>query len=807
MTIRLLTLLMLFSTLAVAQSPTGGRPSGTGSVSGRILDSESGDPLEYSNIVLIRVRDSVMQSGTISDKTGEFILSEVPYGRYQLKVSFIGYDPATINEIRVNPKEPQVRLEDIRLGPTGINLQEVVVSGQRPPIVNKLDKKVVDVAALIPGGNGTAVDVMQQVPSVSVDNEGNISLRGNPNVTILIDGRPSQVEGMSTGDILNSIQVSSIETVEIITNPSARYDPQGTSGIVNIILKHKQESGYQTIVQANAGNEGRFNGSANGNYRWDSWNFYGSFDGRYNPFRSTGTLARETTGNTGTTFLDQSARNRNIMAGQSFRIGTDWTFSETKTLTVSMNQRSFSFDNRSLSENSLSDDDRNLIRSFTRESDAVREMLMFQYAVGLTHRDKNPDNNWNLDLSLRQFGFDRNEIIDQNDLFPVQKLTASQKAFSSNDGTHLRLEGNWSSSVLRTDVVQAGTSVSGRQMKPLNRNFSRITQADDWLQVGPDDVYTYHEWIYAGYSSYNLKWSEWSVLFGLRGEITDFSLRSAGDPVVNQYLNWFPSLHVSRSFSPAHEVLISYSRRIDRPGNRTLLPAVDYADSLNLRSGNPALQPQFINSWEAGYSLNSQWVTATTTVFFRQTTDLISDITSTVSEGVLLTRPVNSGTRENTGIEWSLSGSISPAFRWNGSWTGFRNRIFGVQNGSDAEAFTWMTRLNLFTTLPLNLQLQLSGNYDAPTIEPQREVSESWGVDMSLRREFLDGALAVTGRVNDVFDSRSRTVLTQSPVVRSESFNRWQSRSVFVGLSWRISENYKARQQQRERQQQEMDDF
>ncbi|MDP3830697.1 MAG: carboxypeptidase-like regulatory domain-containing protein, partial [Ignavibacteriaceae bacterium] len=282
-----------------------------GKLSGEIYDKITSKPIEYSNVVLYSSKDSSIVNGTITNSSGEFSFEKLSFGKMYVKMSYIGYKTKVIDSITINPKNKELNLGRILLEPSAINLSEVLVSSERDMMVNNLDKKVINVEKNITSSGGTAVDVMQNIPSVSVDVDGEVSLRGNKNVTILIDGRPNGLASIGSGDLLNQIPASSIESIELVTNPSAKYDPEGTAGIINIVLKKRTNIGLNGIISVNAGTGDKYNSSLNFNLRQFPFNFFASYDGRVGNMTGIGTTNRLTSlsGVSSTLFQDQTEKN------------------------------------------------------------------------------------------------------------------------------------------------------------------------------------------------------------------------------------------------------------------------------------------------------------------------------------------------------------------------------------------------------------------------------------------------------------------------------------------------------------------
>ncbi|HHN48861.1 MAG TPA: TonB-dependent receptor, partial [Bacteroidales bacterium] len=278
-------------------SPPQGMDRNIGVLRGKLIDSYSSQAVEYGNIVLFRQQDSTMQNGTITGPNGEFIIEQIPLGRYYAVVQFIGFETKTIPGITFNPRSPETDLGEIVINPSSTALEGVEITAERDLMLANLDKRVINVDKDLTGIGGTAVDIMQNIPSVTVDIEGNVQLRGSGNVLILIDGRPTGLQDLNSSDILQQIPANTIERVEVITNPSVRYDPDGTSGIINIVLKKRSLEGFNGMVQGNYGAFGRFNGGVNLNMRTEKFNFFGSYDTRMNTFTSTSKMHRNTTFN------------------------------------------------------------------------------------------------------------------------------------------------------------------------------------------------------------------------------------------------------------------------------------------------------------------------------------------------------------------------------------------------------------------------------------------------------------------------------------------------------------------------------
>ena len=295
LSITLSVLVILISSANIMAQPPAGAPRPTsGRLSGTVLIKNTDKPIEYAAITLHGLQDSSIITGTITNEDGIFILDKIPFGRYFAKISFIGYKTAVINNIAITPPKPEVVLGTVYLEPVAIDLSSVTVTGEKKALAYNLDKKVITIDNSVGTIGGTATDIMQTIPSVTVDIDGNVSLRGSSSVTLLVDSRPSQIIS------LDEIPASMVERVEVITNPSARYDPEGMSGIINIVLKKKRSPGYNGMLLVNAGTGGKYNGSINLNYRYNKFNLFANYDMRMGHRLGTGETIRESIRNDST---------------------------------------------------------------------------------------------------------------------------------------------------------------------------------------------------------------------------------------------------------------------------------------------------------------------------------------------------------------------------------------------------------------------------------------------------------------------------------------------------------------------------
>jgi outer membrane receptor protein involved in Fe transport len=816
----LLVLLLILLPDASAQQRPAGPPQGVdrniGVLKGRLIDSWSSKPIEYGNVILFRQQDSTMQTGTITDPNGEFILEKIPMGRYYATLQFIGFEPKMIPGLAFNPRTPETDLGEITISPGATALQGVEITAERDLMLANLDKRVINVDKDLTGIGGTAIDIMQNIPSVTVDIEGNVQLRGSGNVLILIDGRPTGLQDLNSSDILQQIPANTIERVEVITNPSVRYDPDGTSGIINIVLKKRALEGFNGQVQANYGFNDRFNGGVNLNLRTEKFNFYGSYDTRMNLFKSTSSMLRTTTFNEQTTLLDQEGVTENNMTMHLGSLGFDYMPKKFNTFSASVRYRNFDMINQGGLYNKTMFEGGNVIREFNRDSESRRFMNGYNY--NLAYRRTTPIQGEELtaDLIINNNAMRRTEEILQETFFPAI-FESRQQSRSRNSNKEGTLRMNYIRPLSETSRFEGGFSSS---MKFLTMRYNYDLWDDNipgWLEdANLANYFQMDEQIHAIYGIYAGMNGKFRYQVGLRGEasVTEGEQELSGETFRNSYLTVYPSVHLVYNFAPNQDIQLSYSRRVSRPRHWYLNPYIDYSDSLNIRSGNPELTPEFTGSWDVSYVISKNRNSLTTSLFYRKTTDMIERVSRLYDEGVTWNTWENITDGQFIGVEIIGAYEVTKWFRLNANASYFRQIINAFESDDGfykfdrAEDYTWNARLNTQFTIAKNSTLQISANYSAPTIMAQGRRDEMYFADIAWRTDFWDRKATFSLRLSDVFDSRKFSGETWGPGFTSVSERRRDSRVLWVGLSYRWN-NY---QRQRDRTRNgddsmEMDEF
>lgn len=806
-----LTLLVFaFSTIDIYAQ---GRPQGQGpgmsgpaigTVKGRLLDEITNQPVEYGTIALIRVRDSVVAGGTISDPKGNFRVEQIQPGRYIARIQFMGYETKIVKDVTIKPSDPDINLGVVKIKPTSANLAAVEITAEKEMMVNNLDKKIINVDKSVAAIGGSAVDVMQNVPSVTVDADGNVSLRGNSNITILVDGKPTGLAEISSSDLLQQIPATSIESIEIITNPSVRYDAEGTSGIINIVLKKRSLQGLNGLFSVTAGTGDRYNSSINLNYRKNRFNLFAGYDNRIGKFNSTGSSVRrafsEMSGSS--LFQDQNMSNRREM--HNFNAGLDFLLNDYNTLSFNYQYRKMSFtntgDNMSVNLNHLND----TLRRFDRYSEGSRNVGSDNYTLSYKRTFSTKGKELSADFIVTDNAMRGGQDIRQTEFTPgfdpLKPLL--QSSVSRNTNRMYVAQANYATPLANGGRIETGFKSAIKDLTMRNYMSEFSYPANDWIQnESAMNNFDYLEQIHAVYGIYSGSYNKFKYQAGLRAEqlISESDIKAAEDKFNLSYLSLFPSVHTVYELAQP-QMSVSYSRRIRRPHNFQLNPYVDYSDSLNIRYGNPKLKPEFINSFELGWSNYWGKTSLNSTLFYRYTTGVMDRVVYLLEGGVTASTFENLTSSQSFGLEMIGNQEFSSKLKANANVSLFRSVIDGSKvTGNDiSRGNMWTAKLNV-TYIPVkNASIMLAGNYRSKGVRAQERMSAVYFADLAFKYDFWKNNASVSLRVSDIFDSRRFDSETWGEGFTINSKRKMESRVVYLGFSYRLN-NYKNRNRDRDR--------
>lgn len=716
---------------------------------GSIADDQSGDGLPFVQVALFEDGKTDPLTFTNSDENGEFQL-KAPQGKYNLKFFFVGYENKVVSDLNLS--------KNMDLGKVGLaaeekQLDEVVVKAEKPMMTTSVEGLTINPEQNLSNAGGTLLDILRNTPSVRVADDGSISLRGSSGTNVLLNGRNS-----SLTQNLDRIPASAIEQVKIINNPNARYDAEAEAGVIDITLKKGIDLGTHGGVNAVYGTRGRMNVGAQINHRAINYNVYGGYTLR--SWKNVGNRSIDRELFDDNELLNQETTNTQNDLSHNFNYGADYYFGENIISYQGVFNTSLDEQVNSLYSRLSTLDSENLLLEYVRRNDenetddGVDNALIYER----TFEDKERSFRFSASQSYT------NQFKTQNiDIFRNSSRTDAPAPDDQEMATTDERRYNY---VFQADYVHP-LSASTKFETGLKSNFrdftydydySRLNNADQQFVEDPaiSNQFDYKDRIHAGYVILAKSSKKLDVTAGLRGELTIFDtyLYNTDERNGQTYFNLFPSLQSLYRLSDQQSLKFTYSRRIDRPTAWRLNPFPDITDSLNVRRGNPNLQPEMINSLEFGHILEAEKSSLTTNFFYRQINGRLDYIT-TVENGISYSQPENLNSAQAYGVE--VIGQRTVADWWNlsGSVTGFSINVDGSNVSEEFvnSGFALNSKLTSDFKLPYDINLQMVFNYDSPEVEAQGRNLAQHFLDASVQRSFFDKKGSLSLSVRDVFNT------------------------------------------------------
>lgn len=774
---------------AVALSP--------GSVHGIIHDATTQSAIEYATVGIYRVEDSSLVNGVVTSQDGSFMVHDIPEGDYYAEAGFLGYNKKHA-PFSLSAQSRSANLGILPLSPDVTNIEEVQIVAQRNRVEYKVDKKVINVAQDLTGSGGSLVNVLENTPSVQVDVEGNVSLRGSGNFQLLIDGKPSPVQG-SEG--LQQIPASAVQNLEIITNPSAKYDPDGNAGIINVIMKKQKNSGISGIVNLSAGTGNKYTGDFLFNIKRNKINYFVGADFSSQQFYVNGVGERRTYADESTTFLVTDIRGDMERKSMGLKSGLDFALNEQSTLSLSTRIGS-----------------RNFVRDFSGNNHfyTAPSTIDSFYRDGNVGTDDDKFFNLNVDFQ-RNFGHDHK--LDASVYYSGQYELEKEEEFQIF--TNAAFEPNSADPLLSRSRVE-------HPEKELRLELDYTRPVGPFkLETGLQSRWDYDkaDYIFEEYQPFGAEWirndtitnsiefldalqSAYAIISGplgkfnyqagVRAEYENRTLDQLTSSTSYTYekVHLFPSVFLTRKLSDAHQVQFNYSRRIQRPRENDLNPFIDFRGANNIFYGNPALKPEFTNAFELNYQYTFEQGTISLETYYRATYDKITRINTLdtlYGKQVFAFTVTNADKDRALGIE--LMANLDLTKWWQLSVTGnvFRYTLEGEADGEKITSVSnsWQTNFNTMFSLKGDIRLQVNGIYNGPATSLQGERDGFFVTNLAVRKDLLQKKLSISLNARDVF-STGKFAFTSS----GESFytyNRFKRESpvVTLNVSYRLN-NYKS---------------
>ena len=793
-------------------------------ITGKVAEEVTGAPLEFATISLQHVTRQNLLTGAITNEKGEFIVEVVP-GVYDIKIEYISFRTEIIKARTLNSS---VSLGIITLAQDTQQLEEVVVKGEKTQMEVKLDKRIYNVGKDLTALGGSVTDVLDNVPAVSVDAEGNVALRGNDNVRILINGRPSALVGLNGTEALQQLPADAIEKVEVITAPSARYDAEGTAGILNIILKTSKLQGVNGSVTLNTGIPAQAGASVNLNYRVNKFNF----------FTSTAYIYRNIPGNsfTDTEYLNEEEPSTFTLENRDFdrtrkgfntNLGVEYLINKSSSLVASFFYRKS--DNRSETVNSIRNFDENReLTSRTRRFDPENEDdVTTQFSLNYSKNFKKEGHRLTFDFQHENSSEDERSLIVDSEVFPVGDVQR-ESVITLEDQKNTLLQFDYVLPLGESSQLEFG--YRGTFLDLTTDYEVAFENNENELVPDPDltNVLNYREYVNALYAQFGSKIGEkFSYLLGLRMEDSDIGINqiTTADLNTKDYTDFFPTINLSYEFSQTENITLGYNRRLRRPRSRFINPFPSRSSATNLFQGNPDLDPSYSNTIDLGYLKRWTKFTLNGSIYYQRQTQAFNFITEETGETVIISgdpdnpdsqvvevpvlrrTPVNLSTNNRYGFEFTLAYNRSRKWRMNGNFNFFQQQIRGDFNGQnfDADNLSWFIRFNHNYTLPGKVNWQTRIFYIGPTENAQAKNQGIFSTDLAFSKDLFKDKATLALSVNDIFNSRKRRSDISTPNTLIFSEFQWRVRTLNMTFTYRF--NQKKNERNRRTRRNSNDDF
>jgi outer membrane receptor protein involved in Fe transport len=749
------------------------------SLSGIVVDRESKEPLPGATISLNRQENILSPMGTVTDTSGIFELKAVPDGSYLLEVRFIGFETLKL-PFTVSGKN--MKLPALLLVPSEILLGEATILGRQSTLVNELDKKVYNVSQDIMAESSSVSEIMQNIPSISVDINGNITLRNSGNITFFINGRPSAMLRRAPGTVLQQMPANSIGRIEIITNPSARYRPDGVGGIINIVLKKEAHEGLNGQLTANAGTENRYNGNVILNYASSDFKLFGNDGLRHNSGSSLHSDERiykdsvsglpvSNYNEIGSSF--SNGWSHNLFAGGRYDVNDYNSIELSGSLFL---QKSI---HTNLSEIEATNASGDPDYSFTDHS--INNEREQEGEASLTYDHvfkKNEDHSLSFEATYSAYNESEDLKFNQAYSFPDDHVKT---------GSNLIEKSGTQEEILLDYILPIGEDAE------FESGYSGEFVHDNIKYTGETSTrFIANSQVHALYALYGMPLEDFSFKAGLRAEqalIGSHLIFPTDTLIPNNYFKLFPTLHLAYTLNDNNEFSMSYSKRINRADPDELNPYMEFSDPRNAEAGNPKLKPEQIHSIEMGYQRHYGAGDLTGTLYYRYRYDAFTTIYSTIADTVVLRTAANLNTQDALGLELVLSGDILK--NWKIDLTGnlFHTTIDATDLGYSLKRSTISGNIKLYSLLTFwrKTFLQINAFYYFPTITPQGRRDPNFYMNTGIKQQLFNNKASLTLTVSDVFHTYRRR-----SEIASDQLNRINTSSrklpvIYLGFTWRLN--------------------
>ncbi len=756
-------------------------------ISGIVQDANFKTPLEFSSVQLLNAADSSIIKSTVSDRKGKFSLDNVSNGNFVLVSTFIGYEKVKFSVTITNLQNINIGI--IQISPLLKSMDAVVVNTKKSLLNTSIDRKIYNVGQDILAQSGSASDILKNVPSVEVDIDGGVSLRGSSEVMILIDGKPSPLMGKTRAEVLQQLPANSIERIEVITNPSARFKPDGTAGIINIVMKKNIKSGWNGTVVANAGNKKRYNGSVNLNYKAGKVNLFGSYGIRHDSRRRVNSIDREEINAFGNTTLFYKEQNVSPARPLSnlFSGGAEYNLNGKNSIGISGNHS-----NRELTKNHIANKyyySPNHI--LTQQYDRLRYDPEYEIESDATifwqHDFKKEDHNIRFEYNKSWQDEQEDNHFTNKYYFP-NSLTAFDNTLIRQTSKENHFTADYSNPISEDAKLELGYDGSFNKYNPVfYGEYFDAPQQKFVKDFTKSNKFIYDQKLNAFYGTYQKSYGAFGYSAGLRGEQTNITanLVSKDSVLTNSYFKLYPTIHFDYKVKHG-DIQLNYSRRVRRPEADDLNPFPEYADPRNLRAGNPKLLPEITNSIEFGYKWQNEKYSFVPSLYYRHKQNAFTQVVSKFNDSTFLTTQQNLANDQSAGLELIFAAKPFKFIQSNYSANIFYNMIDASNLGYAAKksVISFSTNTNTTITISKNTLLQISSNFRSTRLTPQGKSYSTFVFNAGMRQDFFKKKFSVTLTGSDLFKTLREKRELNTSFLKQLSFGRRDAQIIYLGAAY-----------------------
>ncbi|WP_299160036.1 outer membrane beta-barrel family protein [uncultured Tenacibaculum sp.] len=749
-------------------------------LSGKVVEKNTKLPLEFATIILTNPETNNIITGESTNSKGEFSV-KAKKGLYTIKIEFIGFKSHTINNFSLTKNQS---IQTIFLQEDAQALDEVEVVAEKSTTEYKLDKRIFNVGKDLISKGGSANDILNNVPSVSVGIEGDVSLRGNSNVRILINGKPSV---LTANNGLESIPSENIEKIEVITNPSAKYDAEGTAGIINVILKKNKNGGFGSSLQLTTGIPDNHSINYNVNYKKDKFNLFSNFGYRYLSFDGNGYLNRTNfNNNVITSFTNRTTNTDRTRKTFNLYFGSDYYINDQNTLTLSYYYRNNTSNNKVNYTFNFLDELKQVDNILTSKETYREPQKANQIELNYVKTFAKKGQKLTVNLQYDFWNDDENELVEEQQQFPTTSAINLLKSRDIESSKDFLFQSDFKLPITKKSHIEMGVKGEIRNIDSDYKVWDNTVLVDSL-----NNLLKYNERIYGAYIQYGNRKNKLQYLLGLRAEYANTGSTDRKDQfkTSKNYTDLFPTAHLTYNFNQATNMQLSYSRRIRRPRFWQLNPFGGISDRRNIRIGNPDLNPMYTNSFELGLLKRWKKVTLNPSIYYQRTTNVFETLVTPNSFGALISKPINSGRENRLGAELAIR--YSP-FKWWRLSSEFNYFSFDQRGLYTVDDSTWSTRLNSRMKFS-KLTIQSSFNYRGERQSGQIFTEAQYRANIGISKDFLNDKATVTLNMNNILDSRVSKQLITGENYTTNSYNRPIGRFTSVTFTYRFNRTKKDR--------------